>query len=79
MIRRNPTLIPIDQSAVEEVRAALLARKTAPASAGGETDDSMVLDARDGSPMPKLPFNAVEEEKKRKAMLTRNQRMGLEE
>lgn len=76
MIRRNPTLIPIDQSAVEEVKAALLARKNAPQ--GGD-EDSMLLDANDGSPIAKQPFNAVEEEKKRKAVLTRNQRMGIDE
>jgi len=77
MIRRNPTLIPIDQSAVEEVKAFLESRKRAPVAT--EENDSMLLDAGDGSPAPKQPYNAVEEEKKRKALLTRNQRMGLEE
>ena len=77
MLRRNPTLIPIDQSAVEEVKAALLARKNAPAQGGEE--DSMLLDANDGSPISKQPFNALEEEKKRKAALTRNRRMGIDD
>ncbi|KIM26908.1 hypothetical protein M408DRAFT_71927 [Serendipita vermifera MAFF 305830] len=74
MLRRNPTLIPIDQSAVEEVKAALLAKKY-----GTVSDDPMLLDAADGNSANKQSFNAVEEEKKRKAMLTRNQRMGIDE
>jgi hypothetical protein len=76
MIRRNPTLIPIDQGAVEEVRAFLENKKKAGPVAGEE--DSMLLDAGDGSPVSKQPFNAIEEDKRKKAMLTRNQRMGIE-
>jgi hypothetical protein len=78
MIRRNPTLIPIDQGAVEEVKALLESKKKA-GPVAGEENDSMLLDPGDGSPVPKQPFNAVEEDKKKKAMLTRNQRMGIEE
>lgn len=78
MIRRNPTLIPIDQGAVEEVKAFLENKKKAGLGAG-EENDSMLLDAGDGSPVPTQPFNVVEEDKKKKATLTRNQRMGIEE
>ncbi|CAG7854724.1 SubName: Full=Uncharacterized protein {ECO:0000313/EMBL:CCA66375.1} [Serendipita indica DSM 11827] len=71
MLRRDPTLIQIDQSAVKEVKAALDAKLQ---ESSMVEDDSMLLDASDAT---RKPYNAVEEEKKRKAALSRNQRMGI--
>ncbi len=69
MLRREPTLIQIDQNAIKEVKAALEPKDA--------ENDSMVVDGADSSPAPKQPYNAVEEDKKRRALLTRNQRMGI--
>ena len=71
MLRRDPTLIQIDQSAVKEVKAALEAKLQDSSTA---EDDSMLVDASDAT---KKPYNAVEEDKKRKTALSRNQRMGI--
>ena len=69
MLRREPTLIQIDQNAIKEVKAALEPKDA--------ENDSMLVDGADGSPAQKQPYNAVEEDKKRRALLTRNQRMGI--
>lgn len=71
MLRRNPTLIQIDQNAIKEVKASLEAKN------GTTEGDSMLVDANEEYSTSKQPYNLVEEEKKRRAMLTRNQRMGL--
>jgi hypothetical protein len=72
MLRRDPTLIQIDQNAVKEVQAALKAK----AEAGGQ-EDSMLVDAAGDSIASKQPYNVVEEQKKRLAAMSRNQRMGI--
>ncbi|KAG8809473.1 hypothetical protein FRB91_006783 [Serendipita sp. 411] len=71
MLRREPTLIQIDQDCVKDVKAFLLAKATKEAA---ETD-GMVLDVIDGTAFPRTPFNAVEDDKKKRAVLTRNQRV----
>jgi hypothetical protein len=75
MLRRDPTLIQIDQNAVKEVQAALKAKAEAEGTGGQE--DSMLVDAADDSIAPKQPYNIVEEQKKRLAAMSRNQRMGI--
>ncbi|PVG00375.1 hypothetical protein CPB86DRAFT_701418 [Serendipita vermifera] len=75
MLRRDPTLIQIDQNAVKEVQAALKAKAEAEGTSGQE--DSMLVDATDDSIAAKQPYNVVEEQKKRLAAMSRNQRMGI--
>ncbi|KAG8810990.1 hypothetical protein FRC17_002672, partial [Serendipita sp. 399] len=63
MLRRDPTLIQVDQDCVKDVKAFLLAKARKEVA---ETD-GMVLDLIDGTSAPRNPFNAVEDDKKKRA------------
>jgi hypothetical protein len=68
MLRRPPTMIKLDQLAVQEVKDTLAAKR--------KDGESMVLDEGDeGSSAAPLPF--MEQEKRRKALMTQSQRLGI--
>lgn len=68
MLRRPPTMIKLDQLAVQEVKDTLAAKR--------KDEESMVLDDGDGdgSTAP-LPF--MEQEKRKRALMTQAQRLGI--
>lgn len=79
MLRRNPTLIQIDQEAVKEVKAALETRGGGESGREREENDSMLIDPDSPGKQAQAqgPYNAIEEDKKRRAAMTQAQRMGI--
>lgn len=81
MLRRDPTLIQIDQEAVKEVKAALEGREESGGDTGNDANDSMLVDVdspgKQAQGQGQGPYNAIEEDKKRRAAMTQAQRMGI--
>lgn len=68
MLRRPPTMIKLDQLAVQEVKDTLAAKR--------KDEESMVLDEGEGdSSTTPLPF--MEQEKRKRALMTQAQRLGI--
>ena len=68
MLRRPPTMIKLDQLAVQEVKDTLAARR--------KDEESMVLDEGEGdSSTAPPPF--MEQEKRKRALMTQAQRLGI--
>ncbi|OBZ68271.1 hypothetical protein A0H81_11767 [Grifola frondosa] len=74
MIRRNPTLIALNDTDVQQVRSAIAKRKTKTLAAkpGASTTEAIV------HPTTLLqPFVAVEDSKRKREAMTRDERLGL--
>jgi len=68
MLRRPPTMIKLDQLAVQEVKDTLAAKR--------KDEESMALDEGEGdSSTAPLPY--MEQEKRRRALMTQAQRLGI--
>ena len=69
MIRRNPTLLPIQDSDVQALKDLVAARKERDEGANGDTPSQK--DA------PQLPFVAAEDAKRKREALTTEERLGI--
>ncbi|KZV74434.1 hypothetical protein PENSPDRAFT_749376 [Peniophora sp. CONT] len=68
MIRRQPTLITMSDNDVQAVRNIVAQKKAAAAAAaGGKGKDAA----------PPAPYHAVEEQKKQREAMSRDERLGL--
>lgn len=77
MLRRDPTIISLDQTALKELKDAIEAKHQ---QRKAEQSDSMSLDGGETSTSSKLvpiPFNALENAKVQKSTMTTAQRLGL--
>ncbi|GJE92182.1 hypothetical protein PsYK624_083400 [Phanerochaete sordida] len=70
MIRRDPTLIPMTDNDVQDVRDMLAARQK---EAALQKTEGMLKDGATGVP----GFAAQEEARKKKDVMTKNERLGL--
>jgi hypothetical protein len=70
MLRRPPTMIKLDQLAVQEVKDTLAAKR--------KGEESMALDEEEGERAnATAPPSFIEQEKRRRALMSQAQRMGI--
>ncbi|KAI0374071.1 hypothetical protein BV20DRAFT_962031 [Pilatotrama ljubarskyi] len=74
MIRRPPTQIPMTDMDVQQVRDALARQKAEPAVKQGAPATPVLPK---GHPVGSQPYHHVEEAKKKRDAMTRDERLGL--
>ncbi|TFY58133.1 hypothetical protein EVG20_g8269 [Dentipellis fragilis] len=74
MIRRNPTLIPMTDADVQEIRD-LVARRKAEATEGMVKEEDTTTAAQQPSA---AAYVAAEEARKKRLAMTKNERLGIE-
>lgn len=70
MIRRDPTLIPMTDNDVQDIRDFVGARKREQANNGAET-------SKTSTSMPVPGFTTQEEAQKKKEAMTKHERLGI--
>ncbi|THH15136.1 hypothetical protein EW146_g5293 [Bondarzewia mesenterica] len=73
MIRRNPTLITMSDSDVQDVRSMLARKKTEAVSSATNGKGK----GKDVSQQSTTPFVAAEEAKRKREAMTREERLGI--
>ncbi|KAH9858750.1 hypothetical protein C2E23DRAFT_799966 [Lenzites betulinus] len=77
MIRRPPTQIPMTDMDVQQVRDAIAAQKSAAAQQVDTSASTATPAQPKGTPAPSQPYHHAEEAKKKRAAMSRDERLGL--
>ena len=76
MIRRNPTLIAMTDSDVQDVRDMIALKRAEAATAAAVTNGKGKGKGKD-VPQPQTPFVAAEEAKRKREAMSRDERLGI--
>ena len=76
MIRRNPTLITMTDSDVQDVRDMIALKRAEAATAAAVTNGKGKGKGKD-VPQPQTPFVAAEEAKRKREAMSRDERLGI--